>query len=182
MQSKTNTTRSVRAANQTLSGIVSGITKLQKQATGKGVDTSNCTNKTLQRILGVGIDFAARTAGCPIDEATKAIAMINKDIEYISELINLTMYTPQALNKCLSTGKLSAQSKCVSSYLGSTATKLVNAPATVTSMVNDVYAYTSVFPTNVAVCVTNTSFAVIGNAAALAFSITSCITDKILNS
>lgn len=100
---------------------------------------------------------------------------------FFSDVTNLTMYVPQALNNCLSTGNISTQAQCVNSYMQTTANKLITAPATITGMVNDAYAYAAVFPTNVAVCATNTTFSSISTATSLGLNITTCIITQFIS-
>lgn len=184
MQSIASTTSVQGTLNQTLSLITGSVKKTQNQANGKGVNTKNCTNKLFSQLLGVGIDGASRVAACPVDEGSKAISMINGYVAYVSELTNLTMFAPQALNNCIFNGNKTTvqRAQCTSTYLSETSTKLINAPAKVTSMVNDAYAYVAIFPTNIAVCATNSSFVAIGNAATLALNITACITAAVIGS
>lgn len=165
-------------ANSTVSSIRSTVSKIVNQATGRGVDVSNCTNVILPALESVAVDFSAKLASCPVDEASKGIQMMNDDLSYISYLVNLTTFAPQAINGCLSLQNVSAQASCAINYVSTTGTALTNAATTVTSMVNNAYAYVNVFPTNVAVCATNSSFSSVANAAGLGLNITGCITSK----
>lgn len=182
MQENVETNNATKDAENTLNSIISAVNKIVKLATSRGVNPNTCTDQTMDKLLRVGMDFGVGVAACPVTEAKKIITMINNDIAYITDLFNLTRNTQRALNSCMGVKKLANQVTCVSNYLGTTSTKILNVPVTVISMVSAGYASSSNYPVNVAVCATNSSFASLGNANLLAVDITKCITKKVLPS
>lgn len=184
----TNSTSSGPAAaatnlvNNLLNSTFAIVTKVTNLATGQGINISTCTDTILPGLESISIGLAAKLASCPVDEVTKGVKMINDGLSYVTNLVNITVAAPQIFNSCLSMQNVSQQVTCSVNYINTAASTMLNAPTTVTNLVNNAYAYISLFPTNVAVCITNSSFSIVSEATSFGLNFTACVGTELISS
>lgn len=144
------------------------------------MDLSGCYKNTPYDVLGLAAYFVANMSVCIISKANEGLTMINDDIAYISNIANITTGAPVSLDACLAMSNKTASFNCVRKLVVSISTTLVNAPMTVTNMVNNAYTFVNLFPTTLTVCATNTTFAAAVDGASIGLGVTSCIAGKII--
>lgn len=170
-----NQTSVIQWVNQTVSTIYNYVNTIQSSANSQGVNTTNCTENTSQDVLGLVYNFTVGIASCPVNEASRALEMINRDIEYVSSVANITTYLPIAINNCYTQ---SNPRKCLVYILGSNAVVVASAPVKLTSMAAEVSTYAGLFQTNLGICAANSSFAALAEVTQWGVNMTSCIADQ----
>lgn len=170
-----NRTNSKTSMNNTLQSLKQISTNFRNQVTGKGTSFSGCYNQTLGNLVGLAAYFVANMSTCVLTQATNGVAMISTDIAYVSNILNLVTSLPTSFSGCINNSNFTATYLCLKSLATTTLSTVVNAPVTVTNMVNNAYSYINLFPTTLTVCATNTTMAAGIDAAALGMNIVTCI-------
>lgn len=157
------------------------VTKnINNLASSNGVDARGCYKNATINLYNLTQEYMGELSACAIDKLTEGIAMINDNIEYVTKLLNETTAFPLNLNSCVNSSSTKTQFTCLTNLIAKMSSLLMNAPVTIASKINNVYAYVNTFPTSLSLCATNQTFAAVGDGAMIGLQMTTCVLEKMM--
>lgn len=159
--------------NQTASTVMNSINTLTNTASASGINITNCTENNSEEMTDLSLNFAKGLINCPINEANKGLAMIDRDVQYIYDLGNTTLNLPTMVTNC------NVNARCLASILGKYTITIAQAPVKISLMITEVTTYVNMIQTNLGICAVGSTFASLSDVTTWGVNKTICISNQI---